>query len=221
MRSAVFLDRDGVINENREDYVKRWEEFAFLPGVMEALRKLARTDFAIIVITNQSAIGRGFVSKEEVEAINRRMVKEIEARGGRIDAVLFCPHRPDDGCACRKPLPGLLLQAAEGLHLSLGSSYLVGDALSDLEAGMAVGCQSILVLTGKGRENLPLLAEGYEGCIVVSDLMEAVDWILHRASSNVHSSRNLLCGNLLPHKNRPTAAAPTFPTPAPIPPTGH
>ena len=179
LRAAVFLDRDGVINENRLDYVKSRAEFVFLPGVMEPLRRLAQTDLAIVVITNQSAIGRGLVSPEEAEAINRFMVEEIERLGGRVDGVFCCPHRPDEGCECRKPRPGLLFRAAEELGLDLERSFLVGDALSDVEAARAAGCQPLLVLTGRGREQLPLLARHrHDDCPVVPDLAGAVDYIL-------------------------------------------
>ncbi len=179
MHAAVFLDRDGVINENRADYVKSWEEFAFLPGVFDALCRLAESDLSIIVASNQSAVGRGLVSRDELDTINRTMVDRIHKEGGRIDAVLYCPHRPDENCTCRKPRPGLLLQAAKRFDLNLARSCLVGDAVSDVAAGLAAGCRPILVLTGRGNEELVRLrADGYDGYRVATDLKEAVDWIL-------------------------------------------
>jgi D-sedoheptulose 7-phosphate isomerase len=179
MRTAVFLDRDGVINENRADYVKSWEEFVFLPNVFEPLRQLAQNGQVIVVVSNQSAINRGLVSPETVEAVNRQMCEVVATNGGRIDAILTCPHRPDENCHCRKPAPGLLLQAAQQFALDLPRSYLIGDALSDIAAGLAVGCRPILVLTGQGREQLPRLVEkGYSGYHVVADLREAVSWIV-------------------------------------------
>lgn len=181
MRRAIFLDRDGVINENRADYVKSWEEYRFLPGVFSPLKRLAQSPFIIIVITNQSAINRGLVARSVVEEINRRMIGEIQAHGGRVDAVFYCPHRPDENCDCRKPKPGLLLQAAEHFGIDLSRSYLIGDALSDIAAGLAAGCYPILVLTGRGREQLPLLQAGaYNGYHVAPDLQRAVEWILAR-----------------------------------------
>jgi len=172
---AVFLDRDGVINENRSDYVKCWEEFEFLPGVFDPLRFLAQNHKVIVVVSNQSAIGRGLVPGEVVEGIHRRMRIEIQRRGGRIDGVFYCPHRPDDNCGCRKPRPGLLLRAADELNLDLAGSYFVGDAVSDVEAALAAGCAPIFVLTGRGREQRPLLHEnGYNSVPVVRDLAEAV-----------------------------------------------
>ena len=162
MKSAVFLDRDGVINVNR-------------PGVFEPLRLLAQSNRAIVVVSNQSCIGRGLVDAEVVEAIHRAMVEEISRQGGRVDAVFFCPHRPDEGCDCRKPQPGLLLRAAQELDLSLTRSYVVGDAITDVEAALAVGCSPILVLTGRGMEQVGLLKEqGYEAVPVARDLAEAV-----------------------------------------------
>lgn len=179
MHAAVFLDRDGVINENKVDYVRSWEEFTFLPDVFEPLRRLAESDLVVVVVSNQSAVGRGLISRGEVEEINRRMVDRIRGEGGRIDAVFYCPHRPDENCTCRKSRPGLLLQAAERFELDLSRSYLVGDALTDIAAGLAVGCRPILVLTGRGREGIARLrAQGYDGYRVAADLEEATKWIL-------------------------------------------
>ena len=180
MHSAVFVDRDGVINENRPDYVKSWEEFVFLPNVFEPLRQLAQNGLLIIVITNQSAINRGLVSPETVETIHSRMCEVVSGKGGRVDAVLACPHRPDENCTCRKPRPGLLFQAMERFGLDLSRSYLIGDALCDIAAALAVGCCPILVLTGLGRqESVRLKAHGYDGYRVATDLKEAVEWILN------------------------------------------
>lgn len=181
LRSAVFLDRDGVINRNRTDHVKSWSEFEFLPGVLQSLRVLAQLAWPIIVVSNQAAIGRGLVSREMVEDIHRRMTLMVEKAGGRIDAVLYCPHRPDEGCMCRKPANGLLLRAAEDLHLDLARSFMVGDAASDIYAASAVGCQPILVKTGRGKEQLMLLHnEGINGFFVAEDLDEAVTCIMRQ-----------------------------------------
>jgi D-glycero-D-manno-heptose 1,7-bisphosphate phosphatase len=179
-RPAIFIDRDGVINANRADYVKSWAEFEFLPGSREALVGLSGLGWPVVVISNQSAIGRGLVSAATVAEINARMVAEIEQAGGRVDGVYICPHHPDEGCACRKPQPGLLMDAALELGLDLGCSYVIGDAESDILAGLAVGAQPILVLSGRGREQRPRLA-GWEGMFqVVEDLTEAVEWIVSR-----------------------------------------
>lgn len=177
---AVFLDRDGVINQNRPDHVKDWSEFQFLPGAREAVARLGRAGIAVFVISNQAIINRGMVSRETVDGINRRMVQEIERHGGRIEAIAYCPHRPDEGCGCRKPQPGLLLSLAWRYGLDLRDATVVGDALADVEAGLAVGCQTILVLTGRGREQLRLAEmAGKGGFRVVPDLTAATDLLLH------------------------------------------
>jgi D-glycero-D-manno-heptose 1,7-bisphosphate phosphatase len=178
-RPAIFLDRDGVINENRSDHVKSWAEFIFLPGALDALRRLAQLPLPVLVVSNQAVIGRGIMTGGEVEAINRRMIAEVSAAGGRIDDVFICPHRPDEACDCRKPRPGLLLQAAERWDLDLRRCILIGDAGNDILAAHSAGCQPVLVLTGRGVAQLPaLLAAGIQGLQIVSDLSAAVNGIL-------------------------------------------
>ena len=181
MQRAVFIDRDGVICRNRDDYVKSWEEFVFLRGALKALARLAHLELYIIVITNQSIINRRMVSVDVVEEIHTRMVQAIDAAGGRIDRVMVCPHRPDEHCACRKPQPGLLLAAAEELDLDLSQSFLIGDAESDMQAGRAVGCRRYLALTGRGRRQLiRCWLHGERGFAVVPDLGAAVSAIVRR-----------------------------------------
>jgi histidinol-phosphate phosphatase family protein len=178
---AVFLDRDGVINENRAQYVRSWEEFTFLPHVFEPLRRLAASPHLIVVVSNQSAVGRGCLSLADLQGIHERMLATISARGGRVDAGCYCPHTPSDGCACRKPRTGLLTRAASELEIDLDRSYVVGDARSDMEAAIGAGCAPVLVLTGRGlsqrsRIPAPLLGQ----CHVADDLADAVEWILSR-----------------------------------------
>lgn len=176
---VVFVDRDGVINRNRRNHVKSWEDFQFLPGSIDALAELTRYGFRTVVLTNQAAINRGLLSREELEAIHDRMVGELARAGARVDAVLYCPHRPEERCQCRKPRPGLLLAASRRLGISLAGSYLVGDAVSDLAAGMAVGCQTILVMTGRGiGQFLSPDARRRRGFWVSRDLRHAVRKIL-------------------------------------------
>jgi D-glycero-D-manno-heptose 1,7-bisphosphate phosphatase len=178
MRPAVFLDRDGVINENRSDYVRSWEQIVFIDGVFTALRRLAQVEAPVFVVTNQSAIGRGLLGEAEAHDINRRLAEAIQAEGGRITACYLCPHHPDVACACRKPAPGMLLAAAAEWELDLSRSFLVGDAVSDLEAARAVGTRPILVRTGRGASQADLLAQRDWNCPVASDLSDAVDLIL-------------------------------------------
>ncbi len=175
---AVFLDRDGVINRERSDYVKHWDEFEFLPGALEALRRLADLRWPILVITNQSAIGRGLVTSMAVDDIHQRMTAAVAAAGGRIDRVFVCPHHPDAGCSCRKPCPGLLLQAADMLGLHLPDCYLVGDAPGDLLAARAAACRPVLVQTGLAAASLPRFLEDDPAVPLLPDLAAAVDAIL-------------------------------------------
>jgi D-glycero-D-manno-heptose 1,7-bisphosphate phosphatase len=177
---AIFLDRDGVICENRIDHVKSWQEFEFLPGAKESLASLSRLGFSIIVVTNQAAIGRGLMTTEALEDIHQRMVAEIAAHGGRIDRIIYCPHHPEDECDCRKPKPGMLLHAAAEMNLDLTSSYLIGDAATDIQAGQQVGCHNILVLTGRGKEQLlsALHSPGGPFLTISSTLAEATSYIL-------------------------------------------
>ena len=176
---VVFFDRDGVICPNRPDYVKSWEEFVFLPGVKEALKKLKKAGFQSVVISNQSCIGRGIVSAKAVDEINLKMVEEIEKAGGEITRVYVCPHRIDEGCDCRKPKTGLFKKAAEDLNVKLSESYLIGDAESDILSGKAIGVKTVLVLTGLPEH--PRSLEGLREAkpdFIAEDLGEAADWIL-------------------------------------------
>ena len=151
MYPALFLDRDGVIVENRPDYIRSWADVFIFPQALEALVRVRIAPYKIVIVTNQSAVSRGLISFSEAEVINQRLVTEIKTAGGRIDAVLMCPHAPKDHCTCRKPLPGLLYQAAELLSIDLKNSVLIGDALSDIIAGQAAGIQkNALVRTGRG-----------------------------------------------------------------------
>ncbi len=181
-KRAVFLDRDGVINRNRSDYVKSWDEFEFLNGSLSALARLARSDWQIIVVTNQSAIGRKLVTRDQVEEIHLRMRERVVEAGGRIDAILYCPHHPDDGCACRKPLPGLILEAGRERNLDLASCVLVGDSFDDMRAALAAGCTPLLVRTGRGADAVAQL-DRWPGLrpVILDNLAGAVDWILSRA----------------------------------------
>jgi histidinol-phosphate phosphatase family protein len=178
-RPAVFLDRDGVINHNRAEHVKSWAEFELFPWAVSAVVRLASTPAAVVVVSNQAAIGRQQVSYEVVESINRRLMDIVAVQGGRIDAVAWCPHRPDQECECRKPKPGMLRYAADVLGIDLARSYMVGDAEGDMAAAVAVGCKPVLVLTGRGgRHRAQVEACWHDRCAVVEDLGAAVQWIL-------------------------------------------
>lgn len=151
MYPAIFFDRDGVIIENVTDYVRSWAEVQFLPGSISALARLASSPYKIVIVTNQAVVGRKIISLEEAWTINSRVVAEIERGGGRIDRTYLCPHASTDNCPCRKPRPGMILQAAEELALDLQRSILIGDALTDIEAGRRAGIpHTFLVQTGRG-----------------------------------------------------------------------
>jgi len=175
---AIFLDRDGVICENRSDHVKSWDEFQFLPGAKDSLAALSRLGLPIIVVTNQAIVGRGMVPASMVDDIHRRMVAEVEAYGGRIDRVVYCPHRPEDRCGCRKPEPGMLWQTADEMGIDLTQSYLVGDAATDLMAGQRVGCRLIMVLTGRGLQQLLPALHAVDRFTVTRNLVSATTHIL-------------------------------------------
>lgn len=152
---AIFLDRDGVIIENRANYVRSWDDVHIFPQALTALARLDEWPGKIVIVTNQSVVGRGLISLQEAQAINWQLLREIEAAGGRIDAVYMCPHAPDDQCDCRKPRPGLLTQAAKALHIDLEQSMMIGDALTDLAAGRAAGVGEVaLVRTGHGKKHV-------------------------------------------------------------------
>ena len=162
MKPALFLDRDGVIIENRSNYVRTWSDVSIYPQAIESLIKVKSTGYKIIIITNQSAVGRGLISPEIAQEINLRLIEEIQSAGGRIDGIFMCPHAPHDNCACRKPQPGLILEAADSLSLDLNRSILVGDALSDIMAGQSAGIgKNVLVRTGRGNAQsaIPLAAQ--------------------------------------------------------------
>ncbi|GAM08173.1 D-glycero-alpha-D-manno-heptose-1,7-bisphosphate 7-phosphatase [Geobacter sp. OR-1] len=180
-RRAVFIDRDGTINVEKE-YLHRPEEFEFIPGAAEAIRILGEAGFIVVVVTNQSGVARGFYTEDDVRSLHRYMDHLLVQVGARVDAYYFCPHHPDNGigkyriaCNCRKPLPGMLQQAAGELGIDLRSSWMIGDKLADLEAGNSAGCRSALVLTGYGAtEQLSLPA----ATAVFSDLLAAAEAIL-------------------------------------------
>jgi D-glycero-D-manno-heptose 1,7-bisphosphate phosphatase len=173
------MDRDGVINLNRDDHVKSWKEFVFLPRTLDALRQMAAGDFVLIVTTNQAVINRKMVDEATLESIHAQMTWAIEEAGGRLDTIYYCPHKPEEHCTCRKPQPGMYLKAALEFDLDLSRSYVIGDTLRDIEAARAVGAQPILVQTGLGcdRQNGHGCAGCEANCMVTADLKSAADWI--------------------------------------------
>ena len=179
MHPAIFLDRDGVLIENRTDYVRDWLQVKIFPDAIRALSHSALKNYKIVIVTNQSAVGRGFISLETANEINGRLIDLIHHYGGQMDAVYMCPHKPDDACNCRKPKPGLLLQAAKELSLDLRRSWMIGDAWSDVQAGQMAGVrQAILLKTGRGREQLlKSRPENITGHLIFDNLTLAFDAI--------------------------------------------
>ncbi|NYT38526.1 D-glycero-beta-D-manno-heptose 1,7-bisphosphate 7-phosphatase [Allopusillimonas soli] len=148
----VILDRDGVINQDSADFVKTPDEWIALPGSIEAIARLSRAGWRVVIASNQSGIARGLFSMDVLTAIHAKMRREVSEAGGAIDAIFVCPHGPDDGCLCRKPLPGLFQDIGRRYEMSLAGIPAVGDSLRDLQACAAAGCAPWLVLTGNGRK---------------------------------------------------------------------
>lgn len=154
MPKFVILDRDGVINENSDAYIKSPDEWLAIPGSLEAIALLTQQGYRIVVLTNQSGIARGLFDLSVLEKIHSKMRAAVEATGGRIDEIFFCQHGPEDGCACRKPKPGLFRAFAEKYQIDLKTVPAVGDSFRDLQAAQSAGAQPILLETGKGARTL-------------------------------------------------------------------
>jgi len=176
---AVFLDRDGTINEQM-GYINHLSRFRLLPQVLPAIRRLNAAGLKVVVVTNQSGAARGYFPTSLVEEIHALLQKILAAGGAHLDGIYVCPHAPVDGCDCRKPRPTLLEQAARDLDLDLVHSYLVGDRYIDIQTAANAGAKGILVLTGYGRGEYEYLraAQAVRPVHVANDLLEAVEWIL-------------------------------------------
>lgn len=180
LKNVVFIDRDGTINQDSLAYIKNWSEFKFLPRSIEALRNLTAAGFTIIIITNQSAVPRKLISPAELENIHLKLKTAVKSGGGKIHDIFYCPHMPEDGCECRKPLPGLVFQAQKKYQIDLADSVMVGDSAKDIECARNAGCgHSILVKTGNYREAAARLADANLAAdYLAADLYEAAEWIL-------------------------------------------
>ncbi|MGH8372024.1 MAG: D-glycero-beta-D-manno-heptose 1,7-bisphosphate 7-phosphatase [Gammaproteobacteria bacterium] len=174
----VILDRDGVINQDSDAYIKSPDEWIPLPGSLDAIVRLNRGGFTVVVASNQSGIGRGLFDLATLERIHRKMTAELAARGGHLDGIFFCPHAPDAGCDCRKPAPGLLRQIGSHYGVSLDAVPMIGDSLRDLQAAHAVGARPILVLNGKGQRTFEQLPAEFRGIEVYPDLATATTALL-------------------------------------------
>ncbi len=184
MFPAVFIDRDGVIIAHRPNYVLSWADVEIYPQALLALARCANSAYRFVIVTNQSCIGRQLISRPVADEINRRLLAEIRRVGGRIDGIFVCPHTPDNYCDCRKPQPGLILQAALELDIDLRRSIMIGDALTDLQAGLNAGVGQIaLVRTGRGRQQeKDLQATDMPPFLVYDTLREALDNLVRSCS---------------------------------------
>jgi D-glycero-D-manno-heptose 1,7-bisphosphate phosphatase len=181
----VILDRDGTINADSDEYIKSPDEWQPLPGALEAIARLNHAGWHVAVASNQSGLGRGLFDVAALNAIHAKMHKALGALGGRIDAVFYCPHSPDEGCQCRKPMPGLFEQIGERFGIDLKNTPVVGDTPRDLVAGVAVGCVPHLVLTGKAEvlRGQPLPPDYPAHTVVHQDLAAFADWLVTRSAA--------------------------------------
>ena len=180
-KKVIFLDRDGVINHDSPDYIKNWDEFEFLPGSLEALRLLSEAGYQLILITNQSIIHRGMVPLRVLEHTHAQLKKTVAAAGGKIADIFFCPHRPDENCACRKPKPGMIQQACRRYGIDPIDTVMIGDSAKDILCGHHAGCgTTILVHTGNGIAAEKELAAQIHPSFVAADLLAAAHIIFRQ-----------------------------------------
>ena len=186
----LILDRDGTLNRSRDDYVASADEWEPLPGALEAVARLNQGGWRVVLATNQSGIGRGLFDMMSLNAIHAKMHKQLAAAGGRVDAVFFCPHGPEDGCDCRKPAPGLFKQVGARFGVALSSVPVAGNAIRHVQAGAAAGCPTHLLLTGQSEPLRERFAAGHTeieglppGTQVHTDLSAFADWLLGQGAA--------------------------------------
>ncbi len=175
----VLLDRDGVINEDSSAYIRRPSEWTPIPGSLEAITRLNQTGWGVAICTNQAGVGRGLLTNEDLDTIHRTMLEALSRTGGHIDAVFCCTHSPDAHCACRKPMPGMLLRAMRELSATPDETTFVGDSLRDMQAAIAAGCTPALVRTGQGAD-CEASARTIGVVRVFDNLANAADWLIDR-----------------------------------------
>ena len=176
---VIFLDRDGVINRDPGfgDYIKSWEEFEFLPGSIEAIKKLTENGYEIFIISNQAGVSKGLYTQESLNELTGNMLKEIELQGGKIRSVSYCIHKPDGSCNCRKPKTGMIEKATEGLNIDFKNTYFIGDTKLDISAGKNMGCKTMLLLTGKEKPE-DIKNWDHKPDFIKDDLKGAIEWVL-------------------------------------------
>jgi D-glycero-D-manno-heptose 1,7-bisphosphate phosphatase len=181
----IILDRDGVINIESKAYIKSPDEWIPIPGSLNAIANLSAAEFTIVIATNQSGINRGFYTVQTLNAIHQKMLTAVHKAGGHIAKIFYCPHKPEDGCDCRKPLPGMFLQIGRELQLSLKNTPCIGDSYRDLQAAQSVDARPILVKTGNGLKTLtefPQLANEIE---VFDDLAAAASFLIEKKKNQL------------------------------------
>lgn len=181
----LILDRDGVINEDSDDYVKSADEWQPLAGSIEAIAKLNRAGFTVVVATNQSGLGRGLFQQSDLDAMHAKLSALLATAGGKLAGIFYCPHTPDECCNCRKPQAGLIDQIEQALGYSAERAFMVGDSLRDLEAGLLKDCQPLLVKTGKGQRTLQKIVSeannDFHQMPIFADLAAAVPYIIEHS----------------------------------------
>ena len=190
MAKAVFLDRDGVITQEPPQYTHKLSQLAFIPKSADAIRLLNENGFMVITVSNQSGIARGYYQEEDVILFNRAMKENLAKEGAYINVIYYCPHHPEAkieryrvDCDCRKPKPGMLIRAEKELNIDLKQSFIVGDKLSDIEAGERAGCITVMVRTGHGVEELK--SNQIECDYIADDLYDAVEHILYLSNNQL------------------------------------
>jgi D-glycero-D-manno-heptose 1,7-bisphosphate phosphatase len=191
LTTAVFLDRDGVINRKAPEgrYVTRWEDFHILPGVVEGITLLNRAGFCVIVVTNQRCVAKGLMTVADLEEMHQRMSEFLAQAGATIDAIYYCPHELEQLCNCRKPAPGMLLDAARARGVELAASWMIGDSDIDVEAGRNAGCKTARLLTTNESADESGRRGATRNCadIIARSLLDAVRQILHWKGAAVGS----------------------------------
>ncbi|SDX15701.1 D-glycero-beta-D-manno-heptose 1,7-bisphosphate 7-phosphatase [Thiocapsa roseopersicina] len=176
---VVILDRDGVINEDTEHFIKSIDEWIPLPGSIDAIVRLSHAGYRVAVATNQSGLARGLLTPADLDSMHRKLRDLLAEQGGRIEMIVYCPHGPDDGCGCRKPKPGMLEEIGRRLSVNLAGVPFVGDSLGDIVAARAAGADPWMVCTGKGEDTLASGSPDLAGVPVYADLASVADALLH------------------------------------------
>lgn len=207
MNKAVFLDRDGVITKEPPYYAHKIDQLEVIPNSAEAIRLLNESGFKVIVVSNQAGVARGYYQEKNIQIYNNEMKRQLEEKGAHIDAIYYCPHHPEAtikeyriDCDCRKPKPGMLKRAEKDLNLDLKRSFLIGDKMSDIEAGYRAGCKTILVLTGQGNSELKKISKmDIKPNYISKDLHTAIQ-IINRNNSdegdNMNTAKEIVEGEI-------------------------